>query len=166
MRIYIKIFKGVENLRFKNSQSHNSRKKSFTNAESLDSMDIEDEGFIEGDVNIGRSIATFSFGGDVNANMDDGSIKNQSLLKPDSINQSKEQRSKSSLRGITPPVDGEQYTVKRCYQYRPSTVRKLNELKAKHPDVTAYLNTIIDEAIVYYYNHIFNDGGNSQKSST
>ena len=58
---------------------------------------------------------------------------------------------------MTPFINGEQFTLKRCYQFRPSTVRKLNELKANHSDVNAYLNTILDEAILFYHKHVFNE---------
>ncbi len=60
-----------------------------------------------------------------------------------------------SQRGATPAVDGEDLTLSRTYKLRPSTMRKLNELKANHSDVNVYLNTIVDEAISYYYEHIF-----------
>jgi hypothetical protein len=40
---------------------------------------------------------------------------------------------------------------------RPSTVRKLNALKTKHPDVNALLNTIVDMAVSHYYNYIFSE---------
>ncbi len=69
---------------------------------------------------------------------------------------------KPSPNGITPPVDGETFDIKRTYPLRKSTVRKLNELKAAHPDINAYLSTILDSAIVHYYNYIFHQGG-SQK---
>lgn len=67
-------------MRVKNSQYHNLRKKSYTNAEGSDSIDFENEDFIEGEVNIDRSIAAFSFVADVNTNMKDCSIKSQSLI--------------------------------------------------------------------------------------
>lgn len=69
---------------------------------------------------------------------------------------------KPTPNGITPPVDGEPFGIKRTYPLRKSTIRKLNELKAAHPDVNAYLSTILDAAIVHYYNYIFLEGG-SQK---
>jgi len=64
--------------------------------------------------------------------------------------------------GITPPIDGEPFDLKRTYPLRSSTVRKLSELKAAHPDVNAYLSTILDAAIVHYYNYIFVVGGSQQ----
>lgn len=64
-----------------------------------------------------------------------------------------------SARGLTPEIDGERLCIKRSYQYRESTLRKLNELKAVHPDVNVYLNTIIDAAINHYYDYIMNQGG-------
>jgi hypothetical protein len=65
----------------------------------------------------------------------------------------------SAPRGLTPPVNGEHFTIKRSYAMRPSTVRKLNALKAKHPDVNALFNTIVDMALSRYYNYIFNENG-------
>lgn len=64
-----------------------------------------------------------------------------------------------SARGLTPEIDGEKLCIKRSYQYRESTLRKLNELKAVHPDVNVYLNTIIDASINHYYDYIMNQGG-------
>lgn len=64
-----------------------------------------------------------------------------------------------SARGITPEIDGEKLSIKRSYQYRESTLRKLNILKANHPDVNVYLNTIIDASINHYYDYIMNQGG-------
>jgi hypothetical protein len=142
----------------RNNKSYKGRKKSSVNIESLDSMDFEDEGFIEGDVNIGSPITAFSFGDEISTEIKEESVLDDGIVKEPITNNSPiSQRIKSSPRGITPPVEGEEFTLKRCYQYRPSTVRKLNELKAQHPDVNVYLNTIIDEAIVFYYNHIFDD---------
>lgn len=56
--------------------------------------------------------------------------------------------------GIIPPINNEHFDVKRTYILRKSTVRKLNELKAMHPDVNAYLSSILDEAINHYYDYI------------
>jgi hypothetical protein len=61
--------------------------------------------------------------------------------------------------GITPPVDGEHFEVKRTFVFRRSTIRILNQLKASHPKENAYLSSIIDSALLHYYNHIFSEGG-------
>lgn len=138
-----------------------SKRKTDSSVECLDVYEIEDEGFIEGDYNFGNSVATFSFGGQTETKItNEASPKHFNSARASTAPIVENKAFKASSRGITPSVDGEQYTVKRCYQYRPSTVRKLNELKAKHPDVNVYLNTIIDEAIVHFYDHIFNGGGN------
>ena len=137
------------------NKSYKGKKKSSRKVESLDSMDYEEEGFIEGDINIGTPIAAFNFGGEINTELVKEPVHNKIIKKESVTKNSPGQIIKSSPRGITPPIEGEEFTIKRCYQYRPSTVRKLNELKAQHRDVNAYLNTIIDEAIVFYYNHIF-----------
>ncbi len=61
--------------------------------------------------------------------------------------------------GITPPVNGEYFDTRRTFTFRKSTVRKLNELKATHPDINAYLNTIVDNAICHYYDFISKEKG-------
>ena len=58
--------------------------------------------------------------------------------------------------GITPPVDGEYFEIKRTFMFRRSTVRMLNKLKAEHPDENVYLSTIVDEALRHYYAAVFN----------
>ena len=35
------------------------------------------------------------------------------------------------IRGLTPKIDGEAFDVKRCYQFRASTIKKLNQLKGE-----------------------------------
>lgn len=58
--------------------------------------------------------------------------------------------------GKTPPVDGEAFDMVRCYTLRRSTVRILSKIKAIHQDDNVYLNTIVDEAIRHYYEHLKN----------
>jgi hypothetical protein len=70
---------------------------------------------------------------------------------------------KPTPNGITPPIDGETFDVKRTYALRKSTIRKLNELKAAHPDVNVYLSTILDAAITHYYNFILKGDGSTQQ---
>lgn len=62
--------------------------------------------------------------------------------------------------GITPPVDGERFEVKRTFLFRYSTIRILNKLKAEHEDVNAYLSSIVDEAIRFYYKEHHKEGEN------
>jgi hypothetical protein len=131
------------------------KKKTLESIESLDSNSLDEDGFIEGDLKGFRSVASFNFGANTT-----GELKSEILsFTPNSNNQAaslpfSNQNFKNSQRGLTPAVNGELYTLKRCYQFRPSTIRKLNELKAKHSNVNVYLNTIIDEAISYYYDHV------------
>jgi hypothetical protein len=112
--------------------------------------EAEDEGFIEGDIHTGKVFSTFSFG------MSAASNANKTLVSQPLV-QSKTYA--SAPRGLTPPVNGEHFTIKRSYAMRPSTVRKLNALKAEHPDVNALLNTIVDMAVSHYYNYIFSKNG-------
>lgn len=64
--------------------------------------------------------------------------------------------SKTNPSGRTPPVDGEAFDMVRCYTLRRSTVRILSKIKAIHQDDNVYLNTIVDEAIRHYYEHLAN----------
>jgi hypothetical protein len=128
-----------------------TKKKPDTDVESLDAFDPDEEGFFEGDIDLGSTIAAFNFGGSIE--------KPKPILaaplKPETSIFS------NSLKGIgmTPAIDGEAFSIKRGYQFRPSTLRKLAELKARHPNVNVYLNTILDEAINHYYNYILNEQG-------
>lgn len=61
---------------------------------------------------------------------------------------------KANPSGRTPPVDGEIYDMVRTYTLRRSTVRILSKIKAIHIDDNVYLNTIVDEAIRYYYEYL------------
>ncbi|NRY63871.1 hypothetical protein [Clostridium beijerinckii] len=65
-----------------------------------------------------------------------------------------ERNSSGNPNGRTPPVDGEIFDMVRTYTLRRSTVRILSKIKAIHMDDNVYLNTIVDEAIRYYYDHL------------
>lgn len=69
-------------------------------------------------------------------------------------------KGKTAINTITPPIDNEPFIYKRCYKFRESTLRMMNDIKAKHPDVNVYFNTIIDEAVRYYYKNIFENNEN------
>ena len=64
--------------------------------------------------------------------------------------------------GATPAIDGESFKITRGFTFRVSTIRKLNELKAFHPDENAYLSTIIDNALCHYYDYIFKEKGHQK----
>jgi hypothetical protein len=61
----------------------------------------------------------------------------------------------TKVRGLTPAVNGESFDIKRCYQFRASTLKKLNQIKGESDNVNIYLNEIIDQAICHYYNCVF-----------
>ena len=54
-----------------------------------------------------------------------------------------------------PSLIEECFNIKRTYKIRESTARMLNEIKAVHPDVNVYMNTIVDAALRHYYDFIF-----------
>lgn len=60
------------------------------------------------------------------------------------------------VRGLTPSINGEAFDIKRCYQFRASTIKKLNQLKGESDNINIYLNEIIDAAICYYHDAVFN----------
>ena len=141
----------------KKSISKSKKKLDNSNVESLDLDEIEDEGFFEGDVDFGTPVMAFNFSSEGAPQVSEVKVPVIVTPKLSLESTAKSDQITSMLpKGLTPPVDGEFFTVKRCYQYRPSTIRKLNELKARHSDVNAYLNTIIDEAILLYYDHVLN----------
>ena len=85
------------------------------------------------------------------------SPRNFSFIKVDPKEDISDYRySQSNPVGRTPPVDGEIYDMVRCYTLRHSTVRMLSKIKVIHNDDNVYLNTIVDEAIRYYYEYLKN----------
>lgn len=142
------------------TQSTKRRNRSTSDIESLDECDMDDEGFIEGDISGGKVLSAFSFG--MSASSSDNKAPSTEIPSENKIDTTlsiHNQVYSSAPRGLTPPVNGEHYTVKRSYAMRPSTVRKLNALKAEHPDVNMLFNTIVDMAISHYYDYIFNEKG-------
>lgn len=106
--------------------------KKFTSKIQILDADDDDEGFIDGDVNVDKTITAFSFGGNIAEPKPAAPLKSEVLTF------------NNSPKGLTSTVDNEPFSIKRGYQFKPSTIRKLSELKARHPDVNVYLNTILD----------------------
>ena len=65
-------------------------------------------------------------------------------------------RKLSIVNGLTPPIDGEKLEYKRCYMLRFSTLKKLEQIKAMHPDIV-YVSSIVDMAINHYFNCLFDN---------
>lgn len=116
------------------------------NIESLDALEEDKDGFIDGADETYKTIPTFNFASPP-------ALEAQFRLGKMNFN--------ISQRGVTPAVNGEAFTLARSYKLRPSTMKKLNELKANHTNVNVYLNTIVDEAISFYYEHVFSRNTNS-----
>ena len=55
---------------------------------------------------------------------------------------------------VASPEDDDSFSIKRGYLFRPSTLKKIFELKA-NADIGTYLHEIIDTAICYYYDSVF-----------
>jgi hypothetical protein len=123
------------------------------NIEVLDIDEDDEDSFTDGAIDIGKPIMTFSF-----APTSQVQALASAAYKPEVSSRNTSTGKMSFLplqRGATPAVDGEDFTLVRSYKLRPSTMKKLNEIKAKHQDVNVYLNTIVDEAISFYYDHLF-----------
>ena len=48
------------------------------------------------------------------------------------------------------------YEVSRTYKLKKSTMKKLYQIKANEDDFTVKFNAILNDAIICYYNNIFN----------
>lgn len=101
-----------------------TRKSSTSNVENLDMCVAEDEGFIEGNVSFGKSIASFSFG-----TVSNEPVNNKQQAKASEQHHSLSNKSIVSVmsgiqfystnpKGQAPLIDGESFTIKRCYQFR------------------------------------------------
>lgn len=66
--------------------------------------------------------------------------------------QLKEEEDKKEVLTTAKTVEKEELSVKRSYSLKPSTIRKLTELKAAHPNLlTVTFNEIVDECICLAY---------------
>lgn len=65
-------------------------------------------------------------------------------------------RKLSIVNELTPPIDGEKLEYKRCYMLRFSTLKKLEQIKAMHPDII-YISSIVDMAINHYFHCLFDN---------
>jgi hypothetical protein len=137
-----------------------SARKNKSKINFLDACEDEDDGFIEDGVTNEKVLSTFSFG--TNTTIDENKSPVLQAPSQQAIKKSPNTQNlsySSAPRGLTPPINGEHFTIKRSYAMRPSTVRKLNALKAEHPNVNVLFNTIVDMAVSHYFNYIFNEKG-------
>jgi hypothetical protein len=129
------------------------------NIEALDLEEDDENGFTDGTVHIGKPLMTFSF-----APTPQVQALASAAYKPEVSSRNNFSGMKffnPSQKGATPAVDGEDFTLARSYKLRPSTMKKLNEIKARNANVNVYLNTIVDEAISFYYQHLFSRNATS-----
>lgn len=136
-------------------------KKDNKNSNSLDESNFEEDleefnGICE-DIT-GIPISSFNFEKD-NLPKENLSTPNLAPLSLSVDSFTDNRKVKTEAPGITPPIDGESFDTQRCYKIRNSTARMLNEIKAVHPNVNVYMNTIVDAAIRNYYDFIFNKDG-------
>jgi hypothetical protein len=125
-----------------------------TKVESLDG-DVDDDGFIDGEVSTDKVLSSFNFA-EVTAapTAPAKGFKFYTATKADNT-LTDNRKIKTEANIATPRVEGETYTVGRYYKLRYSTAKILNEIKASHHNVNVYMNTLVDEAIRYYYSFGF-----------
>lgn len=134
-------------------------KKNYKKSVTQNELSFEDD-YEESCFNIaplGTPISSFSFSNDAVEVTNSTNSTDVLFHKQDTEKLIDNSEGKPNANGLTPPIDGEAFNIKRCYTFRKSTIKKLNELKAKHPDVNAYLSTILDAAINHYYEHIISE---------
>jgi hypothetical protein len=123
-----------------------------------DDEEIEENGFMEGEIDFSKysSVASFSFASNNTETntAEEQEQSSESLPEPHELVDNRKLQTQPN--GITPPIDGEYFEVSRTFKFRRSTVRMLNRLKAEHEDENVYLSSIVDEAIRYYYEGVFN----------
>ncbi|GFZ30139.1 hypothetical protein CSC2_06650 [Clostridium zeae] len=126
---------------------------------------VEENGIVDGEPTEGDVVRAFSF---VTVDSDallsnDTNTTATNVIKEDDIKVSPEivdnRKLKTIMNDKTPAVDDEPLDLQRNYKIRKSTARMLNEIKAAHPNVNVYMNTIVDAALRHYHNYIFNENG-------
>ena len=155
------------NMTIKNSKSKGEIKDDFSVNEN-ESTDIFT--FSEGELKLeGTLLKSFSFDNEVEPNEHMVSHSHAENTVPLNLTSNKCSSSsddkkeildhralKANPNGRTPSVDGEAFDMVRSYTLRRSTVRILSKIKVIHSDDNVYLNTIVDEAIRYYYEYLKN----------
>jgi hypothetical protein len=135
------------------------KNQSNSSVELLDFYVDEEDGFTEGDVSPEKVLSSFSFTSELEPALTEApTIVNAfefNTSKPEAGTLVDNRKTKTEPNTVTPSIEGESYTVSRFYKLRYSTAKMLNEIKAAHPDVNVYMNTIVDEAIRYYYSFLF-----------
>jgi hypothetical protein len=127
--------------------------------ECLDFYDEEEGGFIEGNALSENVLSSFSFTSEPEPTSPEASNAVKAfefnVSSPAAETLIDNRKFKTEANTATPAIEGEAYTISRFYKLRYSTAKMLNEIKAAHDDVNVYMNTIVDEAIRYYYSFLF-----------
>lgn len=121
-------------------------------------FEVKDDQYVcSFDVNessLGECISVFSF--DKDKDFDSKSLS--STIISDTYENTNEINNASENSTIY-NLEDEVSTIKRSYTLRTSTIRKLNELKSIHPNLTVSVSTIVDAALDHYYTYITKESG-------
>ena len=74
------------------------------------------------------------------------------------VKEVKEASPKNKLNSFRKVNDESNMQLKRTYTLGSTTIRRLNELKAVHPNLNIQLNNIVDTALNHYYEYIKSGG--------
>ena len=92
--------------------------------------------FVDNPVIKGKKVACFDFDSPGDAEEDISFVKEENAAAP-----------------LSPKTEK---ALKRSYMLSPSTIRKIDELKAKHPNLSTYVSTIVEDSINFYYDYVMN----------
>lgn len=82
------------------------------------------------------------------------SVQNENSTSDTHINLLANLLTKSTF-GSIPAIDGEPADLRRSYNLRRSTIKKIDEIKNAHPEACVCVSTVVDIAIAHYYDCIF-----------
>ena len=114
-------------------------KKKSSKKEEIENLCSDEEAeisFVDYPVFIGKKVASFDFDSPGDAEEDISFVKEEKVAAP------------------LPPKT--EKPLKRSYMLSPSTIRKIDELKAKHPNLSTYVSTIVEDSINFYYDYVMN----------
>lgn len=156
------------NMAIKKSRSKGKEIKDEFSVDENESMDICT--FSDGEVKLeGNLLKSFSFDSEeelvedslisssaISSSPSNVTSFSNAVISGDNNNILDHRTLKANPNGRTPAIDGEAFDMVRSYTLRRSTVRILSKIKVIHSDDNVYLNTIVDEAIRYYYEYLKN----------
>lgn len=114
-------------------------KKKSTKEKDIENLCSDEEAeisFVDNPVIKGKKVVSFDFDSPGDTEEDISFVKEENAAAP-----------------LSPKTEK---ALKRSYMLSPSTIRKIDELKAKHPNLSTYVSTIVEDSINFYYDYVMN----------